>query len=322
MSAGRRGYLVKYFKKAFKNEGLVVAVDTSRYSPALYDADKAVLIPEFFDEKSYLKQLVMICEEYKINGLISLNDKELEILAREASNLQRHGVKVVVSNIKAIDICFDKYKTYQFLVKHKLSAIPTYVDLNIVEDDLKNKKIGFPLIVKPRKGSASVGMSMINSIESLRLTVGGRNDLVIQPFVKGDEYGVDLFTNEKSETLVAVAKKKLAMRSGETDKAITVKSKILLADVKKIASNLGLVGPIDMDFLRYEKQFFLIDINPRFGGGYPTTQAVGGNFPGLILDLIRGVRLKPTTFRYKSGVVMMKQYEIVIKQKSMLCQNA
>jgi carbamoyl-phosphate synthase large subunit len=111
-SVGIRGYLIKYFGKALKNKGKIFVADCNRYAPALYDADNYFILPNAL-EKNYIKELFKICLTNDIKGIISLNDMELPILAQFKNKFLEKGIKLIVSNPKVIDICYDKYSTYR-----------------------------------------------------------------------------------------------------------------------------------------------------------------------------------------------------------------
>lgn len=312
-SVGIRGYLIKYFRKALKNKGKIFAADFNRYAPALYDADNYFLLPDI-SEKNYINELFKICLTNDIKGIISLNDIELPILAQFKNKFLEKGIKLIVSNSKVIDICYDKYSTYKFLKENKFPFPKTFISLDETLEEIKAKTIKFPLLVKPRKGSASLGIKKIFNIKELQDKFKEKENEIIQEFIQCDEYGIDVFCNSNLLPVSIFAKRKIKMRAGETDKAITIYDKKMIEFIKKLIKTLGLYGPGDIDLFKCRNKYMVIDINPRFGGGYPLSHAIGAVFPEKVIKLINEEQLQSDLKRYPDGVVMMKQYEIVIKK--------
>ena len=312
-SAGIRGYLIKYFRKALKNKGKIFAADFDRYAPALYDADNYFILPNI-SEKNYIDELLKICLINNIKAIVSLNDKELPILAKQKNDFSKRGIKLIVSSPKVIDICFDKYKTYNFLKENKFLFPKTFISLEETSREINVGNLDFPLLIKPRKGSASLGIKKVFDIKELRDSFNVYDNLIIQEFLQGDEYGIDVFCNSNLLPVSIFAKRKIKMRAGETDKAITIYDKKMIEFIDSLIKKLGLYGPGDIDLFKRGNEYIIIEINPRFGGGYPMSHAVGAEFPEKIIKLVNSEPLDPDLIRYPNNVVMMKQYEIVIKK--------
>lgn len=164
--AGRRTYLLKYFKEALQDDGLIVATDMQLSAPALQAADVKIQVPAVYDP-NYVDITLNICKEQKIDLLISTNDLELPILAANKARFEALGVKVLVSSAEVIDICFDKYKTARWVESIGLQSPKTYVRLGDVKKALVSGEISFPLFMKPRWGSGSIGLETIADMEEL-----------------------------------------------------------------------------------------------------------------------------------------------------------
>ena len=164
--AGRRTYLLKYFKENMSEGDKIVATDMQLSAPALQAADIKVQVPAVYDPQ-YINITLDICKRYNIDALMSLNDLELPILAENKAKFEALGVKVIVSDPKVIDICFDKYKTAQWTESIGLNAPKTYVRLTDAKAALANGEIAFPLFMKPRWGSGSIGLETIDDMEEL-----------------------------------------------------------------------------------------------------------------------------------------------------------
>jgi len=310
-SAGTRGYLIRYFKKILRENGKIFAADCSKYAPALYDADNYFIIPAVSNE-NYINELYKICLKNKVKGVISLNDVELPVLAQHKSKFMDKDIKLVVSDPETIDVCSDKYKTFKFLKENKFPFAKTFIALNEVLMEIKSKTIKFPLLMKPRKGSASIGIKKVFNIAELRDKFEEKK-FIIQEFLQGDDYGVDVFCNSDLVPISIFAKRKMRIVAGEADKEVTVYDDKMIDYIKNMTGKLKLYGPGDIDLIKRGNKYFISDINPRFGGGYPLAHTVGADFPKKIIGLIKGKVLEADFRRYPDNIVMMKQYEIVIK---------
>jgi carbamoyl-phosphate synthase large subunit len=318
-SAGTRGYLIRYFKKILRENGKIFAADCSKYAPALYNADNYFIVPAASDE-NYISELYKICLKNDVKGIISLNDVELPLLAQHKSKFMEKGIKLVVSDPETIDVCYDKYKTFKFLKENKFTFAKTYISIDDTLRDIKSKNLKFPLLLKPRKGSSSRGIKKVFNIAELRDKFEEKK-FIIQELLQGDEYGVDVFCNSDLVPISIFAKRKIRIVAGVADKEVTVYDDRMIDYIKKIIGKLKVYGPGDLDLIKRGNEYFILDINPRFGGGYPIAHAVGADFPKKIIRLINGDLLEADFRRYPDNIVMMKQYEIVIKNFNILSKK-
>lgn len=298
--AGRRNYLLEYFKEALDGNGIIVAVDVQLSAPALASADKAYTVPPVYDPH-YVEKLIAICKTEEIKAIISLNDLELPVLSKARSLFFSIGVQIVISDENVIDICFDKWKSVEFALKHDIMAPATFIEIKETVLAIKNSKLTFPLVVKPRWGSASIGIEYAYNIEELNLAYklldmrlnrtmlsevskSDRNRaIIIQQRIEGTEFAVDILNNLNGKPVQVYIKEKLAMRAGETDKAILRKNSFLENLSIKVGDELKHIGNLDCDFIFDGKDYYLLELNPRFGGGYPFSHISGANFPAAII---------------------------------------
>lgn len=312
-SCGRRTQLIKYFKNEFKNLGKIIATDCDELAPALYFADK-YYITERIDNENYIDNLLTICKEEKIKGILSLIDPELSLLAKNKEKFEQLGVKIIGSNYEATELCFDKYDFYKFLDRNRFNCAKTYISFDEFMKDYDMGKIEMPVFIKPRTGSASVGINMINSIEHLKLLVNIFPNMIIQEFIKGEEYGVDCYVDLISREVVSIfAKKKIRMRSGETDKAVSVKEEKLFNIINDLVIKADLTGPIDIDVFKYNNEWIISEINPRFGGGHPLAYECNENYPKFIINNLRNEENKQVIGEYLSGKYMIKHDTLLVK---------
>ena len=320
--AGRRTYLLKYFKENMAESDKVVATDMQLSAPALQVADVKLQVPAIYDPE-YLNITLDICKEQKINALLSLNDLELPILAENKARFESIGVKVIVSDPEVIDIAFDKYKTARWVESIGLSAPKTYIRLEDCKMALAAGEISFPLFMKPRWGSGSIGLESIDDMEELdsyyvllmkkiKKTIlatasVGDEYIMIQEKLTGDEYGLDVMNDLEGRCLGVSVKKKLAMRAGETDKAITVDLPEVREIGKRIGSELGHIGNLDVDIMqRADGTYCVLELNPRFGGGFPFSYEAGVNLPKAILNWLRGESVDPSILAPQYGRMFSK----------------
>lgn len=302
--AGRRTYLLKYFRENMEIGDKVFATDMQLSAPALQVADVKLQVPAVYDP-NYVNITLDICKENNIDALISLNDLELPILAEQKGRFEELGIKVIVSNPKVIDICFDKYKTALWVESLGMNAPKTYVTLEDAKRAIENGEIEFPLFMKPRWGSGSIGLESIADMEELEVYYNllfkkikktilatasvGNEYIMIQEKLTGNEYGLDIMNDLDGNHVAVSIKQKLAMRAGETDKAVTRDIPKLREIGKKIGENLKHIGNLDVDIMqRANGDYCVLELNPRFGGGFPFSYEAGVNLPLAIIKWLRG----------------------------------
>lgn len=302
--AGRRTYLLKYFKENLSEGDKVVATDMQLSAPALQVADVKLQVPAVYDPK-YIDITLQICKEQKIDALLSLNDLELPLLAENKARFEAEGVKVIVSDPKVIDIAFDKYKTAQWVESLGLKSPKTFVRLDDAKRALQTGELVFPLFMKPRWGSGSIGLETIADMEELNTYYNllmkkikktilatasvGDEYIMIQEKLTGNEFGLDVMNDLKGNHVAVSVKQKLAMRAGETDKAVTLDLPEVREIGRKIGEALKHIGNLDVDVMQNAKgEYCVLELNPRFGGGFPFSYEAGVNLPKAIIEWIKG----------------------------------
>lgn len=320
--AGRRTYLLKYFKENMNEGDKVVATDMQLSAPALQAADVKLQVPAVYDPK-YVDTTLQICKEQKIDALLSLNDLELPILAENKARFEAEGVKVIVSAPSVIDIAFDKYKTAQWVESLGLKSPKTYVRLEDAKRALETGELHFPLFMKPRWGSGSIGLESIADMEELDIYYHllmkkikktilatasvGDEYIMIQEKLTGSEFGLDVMNDLEGNNVAVSVKQKLAMRAGETDKAVTVD----LPEVREIGHKIGAalkhIGNLDVDVMQNDKgEYCVLELNPRFGGGFPFSYEAGVNLPKAIIEWVKGNKVDASTLRPEYGRMFSK----------------
>ena len=313
LSCGTRNKIVQYFKKELAGKGLVMATDCSELAPALYEADKHFIVPRM-DDEGYLDIILSICKEHAIKAVLSLIDPELSLLAKHKQEFLDIGTVPIVSDYETVEMCFDKYRMYQFLVQNGFKTIRSYVDKEVFYKDVNSGVIDYPVFVKPVRGSASINISKVGSREEIELLFSRFDNLMIQEFMDGTEYGADVYIDMISGEPVAIfTKVKLKMRAGETDKAISVKDYKLFDLIKDLVKVAGFRGIIDIDIFEVNGEYYISEVNPRFGGGYPHAYECGVNVPAMIINNINGKANQDVNGQFDENVYMMKYNEVLVR---------
>jgi carbamoyl-phosphate synthase large subunit len=291
---------------------------------SLKQADDYIITPCIYD-KEYINFLLKFCNEKSVNVIISLFDIDLPILSRNIKRFENIGVRLIISNEKAIEICNDKWKTYRFLSSIGLKQPKTYISINACNEDLDKGKIKFPLILKPRWGTGSIGIFEIDTKEEIDilykklhriifnsyLRFESNQDIdsciVIQEKLIGKEFGLDILNDLNGVYVITVAKQKLAMRSGETDIAQIIDSSLFVPVSKIIAESLNHIGNLDVDcFITENKEIYVLEINCRFGGQYPFSHLSGVDFPAQIIRWCNNEETDEKLLQFQEGLLLTK----------------
>ena len=314
LSAGTRNKIIQYFKKAVGTDGRVVATDMCDLAPAVYEADMFYKVPCITDN-GYIDVILDICKKEDIQGVLSLVDPELALLAKNKNEFESIGTKVIGSSYELCERAFDKMKMYEWLTKLGYRCAKSYIDKEKFYQDIALGKIAYPVFVKPICGSASIAISKVYDKETVDLLFEKNDSLMIQEFIDGQEIGADVYIDMISGEVVSIfTKKKILMRAGETDKAVSFKDNILFDLINKFCKESGWIGQIDIDIFEVDGEYYISEVNPRFGGGYPHAYECGCDHMKLIINNLNGQANKVNIGQYEDGIFMMKYNEIMVKK--------
>ncbi|WP_454969582.1 ATP-grasp domain-containing protein [Eubacterium sp.] len=312
LSAGTRNKVVQYFKKALNGEGRVIATDCSNLAPAIYDADKYYIVPRMTDE-GYIDVVLDICKKEQISGVLSLIDPELSLLSDNVEKFAEVGTKVIGSSYELCERSLDKYEMYKWLVDNGYKCAKSYMNKEEFFADLDDGTAKFPVFVKPARGSASISISKVTDRETVDLLFAHEDGLMIQEFLDGQEIGADVYIDIISGEVVSIfTKKKLKMRAGETDKAVSFKDEKLFELIKEFVDRAGYRGQIDIDIFDISGEYYISEVNPRFGGGYPHAYESGSDHMSLIVNNLNGKVNECVIGMYKENTYMMKFNELKV----------
>lgn len=316
LSCGTRVKIVRYAKEN-AGGGRVVATDCSPLAPALYEADAHYIVPRITDE-TYIDVILDICKQEKIDAAFSLIDPELSLLAKHAEAFQALGVLLIGSGYEQCEITLNKYEMFKRMAEKRYRCARSYVDREAFERDRRAGLIDYPVFVKPVSGSASIAVSKVEDERQLEYLLSRHRDLMIQELLNGQEIGADCYIDLVSgETVSIFTKRKLLMRSGETDKAVSFKDERLFALIERFIADFGFKGQIDIDIFDVGGEYYFSEVNPRFGGGYPHAYACGVNHMRLIAENVRGLANRKNIGGYEDGVYMMKYVDVAIGKNLM-----
>ena len=280
-SVGKRVALTKYFKETlsrFYPEAKVFTTDMNpEMAPAGYVSDGCFRVPRVTDE-AYPAILLDLCEKNDVGMIIATIDTELLLLADLKADFLAKGIHVMVSDRKFVEICRDKRNTGDFFESHGV-RVPKAVD--------KTHPI-FPMFAKPYDGSLSTNLHYIKSADDLTSEILNDPKLLFMEYIDKKvykEYTVDMYYGQDHQVKCIVPRERIEIRAGEINKGRTAKNEI----VSFLKANLGYidgcVGCICVQLFFHPETHDIvgIEINPRFGGGYPLTYMCGGNYPELLI---------------------------------------
>lgn len=302
--AGRRSYLVEYFKE-ISDVNQVHTANSIIDSPAMLASDFRFHTDSIYS-KNYVKSIINYCKKNDIGMVISLLDLELTILSKEKESFAKNNIFLAISNYEVCEVCNDKLLTHDFLIQNNFEVSNLYLKPIDAINAVKKNESNYPFFIKPRHGMGSLGiykaeneMELLILYEKVKIDIKRSSlsnaskyyegkDVIIQEQLKGEEYGIDVLNDFEGNFIKSFVKKKLAMRSGETDSAITVNNKYLENIAEKLSKKLKHYGNLDMDVFYDGKNAYVLELNPRFGGGYPFTHLAGANIVNAYIDLFKG----------------------------------
>lgn len=313
LSCGTRKLLVSYFKQRINGFEKVVVTDCSVYAPALYCADKYYIVPKMTDS-NYLSDILTICNEEKINAVLPLQEDELVLIAKNKELFLSNNIIPIISDANIISVCRDKYKFYMDMCDLSINSIPTFLMDELGEI---RKKYDLPLFMKPRFGAGSVSNYKINTQEMIEaISNSEEGEFVLQPYCEGVEYGINVYVDMISKEVVEIfILKKIRMRAGETEKSVSVKNTEIERIVNDICSKMNFIGPVDIDLIEKDGKYYVLEINPRFGGAYPHAHSCGVNFVKLIANNIDGKVNNPFEMAYEEGVIALRYTDVFIVKR-------
>ena len=290
-SVGRRVELMQAFKDAAAQKRIkleIYGADCDMTAPALSFCDKKIQVCRI-RETNYIPQLLRVCEQNEIDLLIPTIDTDLLILSQNRESFERVGTRVLISDEDKIAVCRDKRFTADYFISCGLqSPIPV--------DQVENYSQGYPCFIKPKDGSSSIDAYKVENEEELYSFAERVADYIVQPFIEGREYTVDILCDFEGNPIYVTPRERLAVRSGEVLKTCIVHDEQMVRECLQLIHDYKPCGPITVQLIRQKDTGidYYIEINPRFGGGAPLSMKAGADEAGALLDLLQG---KQVTYR-------------------------
>lgn len=321
-SCGRRVQLFKFLKQSLGDSCQIIATDNQATAPALYIADKRFVVPRI-DSEGYIDKIISIALQNDVKAITTLIDPEIELLAANRERFLAHDIIPLCPSKETANYCFDKYKMFEYLTEKGIRTVLTYDNLEHFRQGLAQGKINFPVFIKPRTGSGSVGIHKVQDMETLESYFSeAAFDYIIQEFMDCDDCDADVYIDTISHEPVAVfSKRKLETKIGGASKTISFKDERLFDFVREICKVLEFNGPVDMDFWYKDGEYYLSEVNPRFGGAYLHAYGAGVDFFKLIANNLKGVRNQSIIGQYNEDVLMMMYDGVVIVDKKDLVKE-
>ena len=316
-SVGRRGRLLRNVKETIGKTGLLVGTDNQSTAPALQFCDRQYVVPRITDP-AYVDTILNICRENGIKAVTTLIDPEIEILAANTERFKEAGVIPLCPAPKSAIYCFNKYELFKYLTEKGIRTPLTFHDWDEFKAALADGRISFPVFMKPICGSGSVGAHKVHTIEQAEADWNsGEHDYIIQELMTGGDCDADVYVDTISHKAVAAfSKRKIETRIGGASKTISFKDPRLFAFIEQICSVFEFNGPLDMDFFIKDGEYYLSEINPRFGGAYLHAYGAGVDFIKLIVNNINGIENPVNIGDYDDDVLMLMYDDVVIAKAS------
>ncbi len=298
--------LIRAFQKTLSKiskGGSVVTTDANPLSPGLYLTDRHYIVP-LSNSPSYEEAILKICHDEKISLIVPTIDEELPFFGEHREEFRKKGINVLVSNDKTGRICNDKYMTYHFFLENNIPTPKTWI-----KSEVDPSALSYPLFIKPRCGRGSVQAFPVRDEKELRFFMDYVHDPIVQPFLQGREFTIDVFCDQDSRCLSVVPRERLWIRAGVCDKGRTVKDRRLMDYAVKIAEKLSIIGPANIQCKVDNDNIMFFEVNPRFSGAIQLTMEAGADFPLYAVKIFNGQQLEPMIGEFKDGLTMLSYEE-------------
>lgn len=300
-AASRRVSLIQGFGQALKRLGLrgnVITSDMNVLSPGLYFSNRHYLVP-LTTNRRYIPIIKSICFKERIHLLIPTIDDELQLFGSHAESFLEMGVRVAVSGAETGAICNDKHRTVQFLAGKGLPVPQSWLP-----EELNLGSLNYPLFLKPRHGRGSVGAHYIANEKELRFFLGYVPDPIVQRFLPGREFTIDVLADFSGKIISAVPRERLVVRSGVIDRGQTWNNPALIDLGVRVAEALQIRGPANIQLKWHREQGAVFEVNPRFSGGINLTMAAGADFPAWLIEMRLGRKVRSALGKFTDGLLM------------------
>ncbi len=306
-SVGRRVELIQAFRCASEKVGIeltIIGADISNSAPALQFCDKAEIVCRI-SNTDYIPQLLSICEKEKIDCLIPTIDTDLLILSKNKQKFEQIGTKVLISRPDKIKLCRDKNYTADYFLSLGLKSPKPINSIKKYEKELEIGAQKFPAFIKPKDGSSSINAYRVDTLEDLKLYAEKIQEYIIQPFISGREFTIDIFCDYEGNPVYITPRERLAVRAGEVLKTKITQNEQMIAEMHTLIADYKPCGQITVQLIQEEEtgDNYYIEINPRFGGGAPLSIKAGADSAEAVLKMLNGEKLSYIPNAARNGAI-------------------
>jgi len=284
--------------------GKVFAGDANGLAPSLYLADRAFQLP-CVDADAYVPHLLSLVKEHRISLIVPTIDTELGVLALNREAFTEVGCTALISEASFVEMSGDKWATQRTFAEKGVDVPKTWLP-----EALKGAELPERLFIKPRDGSASRNTYRATP-DSLGDVLKQVPNAIVQEELSGPEITIDALLNFSGRPLHYVPRVRIRTLAGESIQGVTISDedfRAWLVGLLETASALGARGPITLQAFLTERGPVLIEVNPRFGGGFPLAYAAGGHYPEWLLAMLRGEEVRERFGEYQKGLYMTRYH--------------
>lgn len=305
-SSGRRVELIQVFRNAAQKLNVkleIFASDISLTAPSLYFSDEKIISPRISDP-DYIPFLLNYAVTNRIDCIIPTIDTDLLILSQHKQEFNESGINVLISSSDKIEICRDKRYTSDYFISLGLKAPVAYSDW----EKYMRESGTFPAFIKPKDGSSSINAYKVDNIENLQMHAEKIVDYVVQPFISGKEYTVDIFCDFDGNPVYITPRERMVVRAGEVLKTKIVQDDVIIKEMEKLIADFKPCGPITVQLIRDNKtgDDYYIEINPRFGGGSPLSMKAGADSAEMLIRILNNENVKYVKKAAVNGLIFSR----------------
>lgn len=304
--------VIKALRAQCETDVEIIAVDMDPLSPGFHLSDRSHLVVHP-DDDCFIPRMMDICSEEQVSFIFPIIDEELLVFARNRKTFGEKGIRVIVNDAEVIIIANNKLSANEFCLSHGIK-IPGRVAAG-ADPEEQAGDVGYPLIVKPLDGRGSVGVQKIHDREELAFALQRGKGLLVQEFIEGDEYTIDIVASPRGEILQAVPRRRLVTKAGMSYKGKTAKDVELMEYGKTIAREFGVNGPANVQCIVGEGGCYFIELNPKFGAGLPLTVAAGVNVPLLLLKMAMGCEVSTDELDFQDNLYMLRYWQEIFTKE-------
>lgn len=298
--SGRRNYLVDFFREAVGGNGKIYTMNSTVDAASMVVSDGAIVAPPVY-EKGYIDFLMAECEKREIRLVVPLFDLELPVLAKNRQRFEDAGICIAISDKRVISVCADKLESNRFLKRQNLETLYSTGSLSEALRKMEDTSIQLPFYVKPRWGMGSLAVQTASTRDELQILYKKVKQTVLDSTVRyhdpfdpgacviiqekgiGAEFGLDVVNDFEGNYHATFVKRKIEMRFGETQVAVVEQVPELVELGRILGTSLKHRGILDVDLFWDGSRAVVLEMNARFGGGYPFSHLAGANVPAAYI---------------------------------------